>query len=79
MASIQQKVIATIIAVFMLLILVSILSALSPDLTAALIDTPNGLVTLALIGLIPLAYAVNILLDIFQPKDQGYPPQQGSF
>ncbi len=57
-----------VIGSILLLVLVSILGALDPDLTAELTNTaahPNGLLTLAIIGFFALAFAVSILLQIF--------------
>lgn len=58
----------------LLLVLVTILGALDPDLTTELTNTaahPNGLLTLAIIGFFGLAFAVSLLLAIFEQGKQG--------
>ena len=58
-----------VIGSILLLVFVQILGALDPSLTAELENTaahPNGLLTLAIIGFFGLAFAVSILLEIFE-------------
>ena len=63
-----------VIGSIMLLVLVSILGALDPSLTAELTNTaahPNGLLTLAIIAFFGLAFAMSILLAIFDESKKG--------
>jgi len=65
-----------VIGSIMLLVLVTVLGALDPDLTEELGNTaahPNGALTLAIIALFGVAFAVNLFLEIF---DEGKRPVQ---
>ena len=58
-----------IVASFMLLILVSILGAIDPTLSAELNNTdahPNGALTLTIVGFFGLAVAIRILISLFE-------------
>lgn len=63
-----------VIGSIFLLVLVTVLGALDPDLTAELSNTdahPNGLLTLAIVALFGVAFAVNLLLEIFDEGKRG--------
>lgn len=70
----QEAFRTVVIGSILLLVLVTILGALDPDLTTELSNTtahPNGLLTLAIIGFFGLVFAVSILLAIMDEAKKG--------
>lgn len=66
-----------VIGSILLLVLVTVLGAIDPDLSAELTNTdvhPNGPLTLAIVALLGVAFTVSLFLAVF---DEGSKPEEG--